>query len=163
MRFDLDAMRAEPGRPFKLSGEAEIPDLEWQGEILRLDGPVHVAATAFYQEGEVALRLRVQGRVRRTCSRCLTELMETVDHDDPLEVLPKDVEGRYLDLRPFSEAGLRLGLSPKPLCRPDCRGICSECGADLNKEAHRAGCQAETKTLDPRFSKLRDLLGGTPP
>ncbi|HAZ27402.1 TPA: hypothetical protein DCY67_02130 [Candidatus Acetothermia bacterium] len=163
MRFDLEAMRAAPGRPFQLSGEVTIPDLEWQGIALRLDVPVRVSATASYQEGEVVLRVRVQGRVRRTCARCLTELVEDLDHDDLLEVLPSEIQGPFLTLRPFIEAGLRLSVVLKPLCRPDCRGICAECGADLNRVPHRAGCQVETNRLGPGLRKLRDLLGEVPP
>jgi uncharacterized protein len=162
MRFDLEALRAEPGRPLSLSRDVELPDLEWQGETLRVLGPVRVDATAIYQEGEIVLRVSVQGRVRRSCSRCLTELVEEVREDGTPEVQPADVAGPYLELRPFIEAGLRLGLSPKPLCSPGCLGICPECGADLNRERHREGCHGQTKRLDPRFAKLRELLDEPP-
>lgn len=158
MRFDLAALRAEPGRWFTLSRDVELPELEWQGEILRVLGPVAVRATAVYQEGEIILRVSVRGRVRRACSRCLVDLVEDVAEDGTPEVHPEEVEGPYLELGPFIEAGLRLGLSPKPLCSPDCLGICPECGADLNRERHREGCHGETRRLDPRLAKLRQLL-----
>jgi len=162
MKFDLEALRAEPGRPFNLSRDVDLPDIEWQGETLRVLGPVRVAATAIYQEGEFILKVSVRGRVRRTCSRCLAEIVEDVAEDGAPVVQPADVEGRYLELRPFIEAGLRLGLSPKPLCTPDCLGICPECGADLNRERHREGCHGQTKRLDPRFAVLRQLLDEPP-
>lgn len=163
MRFDLEALRAEPGRRFSLDGEIAIPDLEWHGEMLHLEGDVRVAATAAYQEGEVVLRVAVSGRVRRTCARCLVGLVEHVEADHVLDVLPADLEGRYLELRPFVEAGLRLGLTAKPLCDPHCRGICPECGADLNEEPHRSGCSGGGRVPDPRLAKLQALLGDSPP
>ncbi|MEW6217629.1 MAG: DUF177 domain-containing protein [Candidatus Bipolaricaulota bacterium] len=162
MKFDLEALRAEPGRPFNLSRDVDLPDLEWQGETLRVLGPVRVAATAIYQEGEFILKVAVRGRVRRTCSRCLVDLVEDVAEEGAPEVHPAEVEERYLELRPFIEAGLRLGLTPKPLCTPDCLGICPECGADLNRERHREGCHGQTKRLDPRFAVLRQLLDEPP-
>lgn len=162
MRFDLAAVRAEPGRPFSVSGDVDLPELDWQGETLRVLGPVRVKATAVYQEGEITLRVSVRGRVRRACSRCLAEVVEDVAEDGTPEVHPEEVAGPYLELRPFIEAGLRLGLSPKPLCAPGCLGICPECGADLNCERHREGCHGETKRLDPRLAKLRELLDNPP-
>lgn len=162
MKFDLEALRTEPGRPFKLSRDVDLPNIEWQGETLRVLGSVHVAATAIYQEGEFILKVSVRGRVRRTCSRCLAEIVEDVAEEGAPEVHPAETEGRYLELRPFVEAGLRLGLAPKPLCTSDCLGICPECGADLNRERHREGCHGQTKRLDPRFAVLRQLLDEPP-
>ena len=40
------------------------------------------------------------------------------------------------------------------LCRPDCRGLCAQCGADLNEGS--CGCEAEA--TDPRLSALRAFL-----
>ncbi|MDD5453297.1 MAG: DUF177 domain-containing protein [Candidatus Bipolaricaulis sp.] len=162
MRFDLSALRGDPGRPFNLSQDVDLPVVEWQGESLRVLGPVHVEATAVYQEEEVLLRVSVRARVRRTCSRCLVELVENVAEDGTPEVDPDEIAGAYLELGPFIEAGLRLGLSPKPLCTPGCLGICPECGADLNRERHREGCHGQTKRLDPRLAKLRELLDEPP-
>ncbi len=162
MRFDLAALRADPGRPFSLSQDVDLPHVEWQGETLRVLGPVHVAATAICREGEIILRMSVRARVRRTCSRCLVELVEEVAEDGAPELHPDEVDGSYLELGPFIVAALRLGLSPKPLCAPGCLGICPECGADLNRERHREGCHGQTKRLDPRLAKLRELLDELP-
>ena len=42
------------------------------------------------------------------------------------------LEGDQLDLRPLVRDALLLELPLAPLCREDCRGLCAECGADLN-------------------------------
>ncbi|MBC7092545.1 DUF177 domain-containing protein [Candidatus Bipolaricaulota bacterium] len=157
MKLDLEAMRAAPGRPFAVSGEEDIPTLDWRGESLLVEGAVHADAVAFYQEERVVLRVRVQGRVHRPCSRCLVDLVEPVNYEDSLEVMPDELVGSYLELRPMIEAGMRIGLSLKPLCRPDCRGLCPTCGADLNREGHRPGCGTK-ETRDPRLAKLKELL-----
>lgn len=162
-RFDLTALRANPGRPFSLSHDVDLPRVEWRGETLRVLGPVHVEASAIYQGGEVHLRLSVRARVRRTCSRCLGEVVEEVAEDGTPELHPDEIEGPYLELDPLIEAALRVGLSPKPLCTSGCLGICPECGADLNRERHREGCHGQTKPLDPRLAPLRALLDGLPP
>ena len=46
-----------------------------------------------------------------------------------------------------------LALAMKPLCRGDCRGLCSRCGANLNEEA----CDCGTAWEDPRLALLRGL------
>ena len=53
------------------------------------------------------------------------------------------LEGDQLDLRPLVRDALLLELPLAPLCREDCRGLCAECGADLNLGPcmpSRSGC-----------------------
>jgi uncharacterized protein len=161
MRFDLDAMRAAPGKIFRVEGDENVPTLDWRGEEVKVEGPVHAEASAFYvsSENQVVLTVHVRGRVHRVCSRCLAEVVENVDKEEELEVFPDEIQGKYLELRPFIEAGMRLGLSSKPLCKPDCKGICPYCGADLNREPHRPNCNRPKTAKDPRLSVLAQLLG----
>jgi uncharacterized protein len=42
----------------------------------------------------------------------------------------------------------------KPLCRPECGGLCQGCGANLNRQE----CQCGQPTLDPRWGDLAGLL-----
>jgi len=160
MRFDLDAMRAAPGKVFHVEGDEPLTTLNWRGEEVRVEGPVHAEASAFYvgSENQVVLTVHVRGRVHRACSRCLADVVEEVDKEEELEVFPDELQGKYLELRPFIEAGIRLGLSTKPLCRPDCKGICPYCGADLNREPHRPDCARPRTARDPRFNVLATLL-----
>ena len=44
----------------------------------------------------------------------------------------------------------------KFLCRPDCKGLCSVCGKDLNEGA----CGCDTFVPDPRLAAIRDILNG---
>jgi uncharacterized protein len=47
---------------------------------------------------------------------------------------------------------LQLNIPMKPLCRPDCAGLCPTCGADLNQT--RCAC---AKSVDPRWAGLAVL------
>ncbi len=157
MRFELDVMRATPGRLFRLRGAVPVAEVDWRGEPVKLEGPVAVEARASYQNDQVFLNIRVRARAHRACSRCLRDVVEPVEFGGDMDVFPEDAEGKYLELGPFVEAAVRLGMSTKPLCRRDCRGICPECGADLNLEQHKSGCTHGTKG-DPRLKKLKVLL-----
>jgi len=46
-----------------------------------------------------------------------------------------------------------LELPNKALCREDCQGFCSNCGADLNKEK----CSCQDLKIDPRLEKLIEI------
>lgn len=98
------------------------------------------------------------------CVRCLSpfNLHFTVSFSD-LFAYPasKDVdvfyaidEGGFLDLRPIMRDESMLAVPMHALCRPDCKGLCSECGENLNEGA----CDCEGDTIDPRLAPLRALL-----
>jgi len=64
------------------------------------------------------------------------------------------------DIVPFMADGLApladlvfLALPDKILCRPDCAGLCPECGRDLNLEPH----VHEGEEVDPRWAALQQL------
>jgi len=60
----------------------------------------------------------------------------------------------WLDLTPLLREQAWVALPMKPLCRPDCKGLCPQCGANLNLES----CTCESVKIDPRLALLKDLL-----
>ena len=107
------------------------------------------------------------------CSRCLKPLTEQVDiafeeeflctvdpktgHVLPRDEVPADaflIDDRHtLDLSEAVRQYREVSLLMKPLCRPDCRGLCPVCGADLNEGA----CGHETAPTDSRWAGLAAL------
>jgi uncharacterized protein len=47
-----------------------------------------------------------------------------------------------------------LAVPMKPLCSMECRGICPECGTNLNERA----CNCRTEKIDPRLAPLKRLM-----
>jgi len=120
-------------------------------------GPVNVAL-AIARSG---LRLLVTGsvsyRAKLECAICACEY--ECDFSEPLtaEFLSCDEEpeeparrpecedegglhGDWLNLLPMVRDTIHLAVPIAPRCRPDCRGLCPQCGADLNKG--QCGCAA---------------------
>jgi uncharacterized protein len=58
-----------------------------------------------------------------------------------------------IDLGELVREQLYLALPMKPLCSDSCRGLCPQCGTNLN----RGACDCRTEWRDPRFEKLRAL------
>jgi uncharacterized protein len=80
--------------------------------------------------------------------------LEAVEH----EILESDlntqtVEGDVFDTWPLVLEQLQLNIPMKPLCRPDCPGLCPRCGADLDAGA----CSCAEPAADPRWAALLAL------
>ncbi len=100
------------------------------------------------------------------CSRCLDELTDEVvvdigelfaypasvtDETTDADELPRVLDD-YVDVEQTVRDALVLDLPLAPLCRPDCPGLCPECGerrADLPPDHGH-------ETLDPRWAALRE-------
>lgn len=105
--------------------------------------------------------------VRMICDICLDEFVrhfvenfEVVVDKGPEPEVPDEGEVIYIspkalsiDFSDFARDLLLLALPIQKRCRPDCKGLCPVCGANLNRET----CSHETKRPDPRWDKLRAL------
>ena len=61
-----------------------------------------------------------------------------------------------IDLAQVAREQAYLALPMKPLCRPDCQGLCPNCGTNRNV----APCTCENRWEDPRLAGLKTLLQG---
>ncbi|MFH5823915.1 YceD family protein [Georgenia sp. AZ-5] len=77
------------------------------------------------------------------------------DGDEEAEDVP-ELSGELLDLEPTLRDALVLSLPFQPLCRPDCPGLCPECGVRLDD----AEPGHHHEQLDPRWSALGSLFPG---
>jgi uncharacterized protein len=99
------------------------------------------------------------------CVRCLVPfvLPLIVQFDDLTFALPH-ASSKDCQYRISEDGGVEMGLALREqilldiplraLCRPDCRGLCSQCGQDLNNGT----CDCREQEGDPRLAVLRDLL-----
>ncbi|RJF42520.1 DUF177 domain-containing protein [Actinomyces sp. 2119] len=131
---------------------------------------LEVALTSV-EEGVLA-RASAELHVHGQCVRCLADLDEdrTITFDElyltPEAVLARaaqgdqeaeemlTVEGTSLDLEPALRDALALELPFRPLCRPDCPGLCPQCGERLEDLPADHGHDV----LDPRWAGLAGLL-----
>lgn len=112
--------------------DIEFVDLVYSGSLM-LDGTIEKFMNT------VTFRGRLTSRVRRTCGRCLKEIEGSVDQ--PFELV-YDVAGREeVDTLDDLREILILDHPIQFLCRPECRGLCPQCGADLNEGP--CGCPNE--------------------
>lgn len=94
------------------------------------------------------------------CVRCLGEIEDQLEIDiQELFVYPGSeateeeasrLEGDLIDLEPLLRDGVVLELPFQPLCREDCQGLCTECGANLNADPQHS----HGESVDPRWGGL---------
>jgi DUF177 domain-containing protein len=145
-----------------------------QDEDYRVAAPVELSMDVEKAGGE-AFRVsgRVKTRLELVCSRCVEPFDVPVDASFELRYLPQaenagegereiaedDLTTAYyregtLDISELLREQFQLTLPMKPLCSDDCRGLCPECGTNLN----RTTCSCAPKWEDPRLAPLRALL-----
>jgi uncharacterized protein len=64
------------------------------------------------------------------------------------------IDEGWLDLRKPLREQILLAMPMHLLCRPDCKGLCPNCGQNLNE----GPCQCSTENIDPRLAVLKKLL-----
>jgi uncharacterized protein len=164
--FPLRTLRLRPGEehrdavtiglePFDLGGERYLPvpsETLAELEIQR--------ATS----GDV-FRLRFDTRLHGPCMRCLRDAVVDIavaaveyqasDTAAPDELRTEYVVDDQLELSRWARDSIAAALPGQIVCRPDCAGLCPECGLDLNEHPHE---HSETVT-DPRWAALEALRG----
>ncbi len=110
----------------------------------------------------LALRLRFSAALVGPCMRCLGPAAPAFEVDVREVNQPgggEELQSPYLDdadvldLAAWARDSYVLALPQQLLCRPDCAGLCPQCGADLNADpAH-----AHEREPDPRWAALREL------
>jgi uncharacterized protein len=158
LRLFVSDLLHQPGRSRPVQLEARV---DWALESSRVDPATPLRADLVLEgtSGGVIARGRVAVMARHTCRRCLTEWSEAVEVEI-FEMLGRDPDAEYrlageeADLEmPLRDAVL-LALPLRPLCRPDCLGLCGVCGADLNT----GSCPGHGEAPAPPFTVLGDLL-----
>ncbi len=141
---------------------------DFSGELL--DGvcpfvtPVIVKGSIVNRAGIVTMEATASCTMQYICDRCAApaekRLCVPMAHTLVAELNCEDDADAYivvpdgkLDLAQLTWEDLLLFLPSKLLCRDDCKGICPQCGKNLNEGT----CECK-KEIDPRFAALLDLL-----
>jgi uncharacterized protein len=143
------------------------------GDPFRIVSPLTMSFDVDRQE---AGRYRVAGHLTAelelTCSRCLEPFTLPVATEFDLRYVPRvenagegereveedDLSTAFydhdeIDLSQLIMEQFQLALPMKPLCNDACKGLCPQCGTNLNTGA----CDCSQKWEDPRFAALRAM------
>ena len=161
LSFDIGSLQSHAAA---VDGELAPDDAIWQEGDSRPAGPVRVTGRlSAAGPGRYYFSGHVVGTVDAECRRCLTDVSERVaveshlifaeadvEDSDDADVFVLDPGARSLDLRPAIREEWLLAAPAFVVCREDCRGLCPQCGADLNEDPEHAHA-----TTDARWDTLK--------
>jgi len=124
------------------------------------DSPVCGEVDLLRTDRGILVRGTLETKVAAVCSRCLTSFDQSLTINIEEEYLVKVeggaftiTEGKEIDLTEAVRQYSLLTFPMKPLCRPDCAGLCPWCGHNLNL----GSCGCPSSGLDSRFAQLARL------
>ena len=141
----------------------------WNGDTIAYAGPVAFSGTYMLADETVIVRGVASADIASNCARCAGPAMTHVEAeleeayvrdtgDERMQDLDEDqytYSGHVLELDDAVRTALLLELPSRVLCKEDCKGLCSQCGADLN--INECSCQKDLIRKNP-FSALASLL-----
>lgn len=145
-------------------------ELVLAGEGARLSGPCELSLQATRADNRVELIGKISTAVEFECDRCLTRLELPVGESfDLLYIPPLGIENEHelgeddlslgfyqdgvIDVDDIAREQIELALPMARLCAEDCRGLCPECGANLN----HGECDCSKDRIDDRWTALKEL------
>ena len=177
------ALPAIPARGARIAIAAGADRLRFRGAAFAVDGVVRLDGRIERMERDgFRLRAGLGGSVTLECGRCLAEFAFGLDEPLDLAYLPAEAasaagndqgldsgdmnvsfhDGDRLDLAVTLWEQIHLALPAKPLCRPECLGLCPQCGADRN-EADACACVADAPRSGlAALADLADFSGRAP-
>ncbi|MCM8779765.1 MAG: DUF177 domain-containing protein [Candidatus Omnitrophica bacterium] len=108
-------------------------DLDLDTQIIAFDNPLSLRAFVRRITNAVNVDVEVSGKMKLVCGRCLETFTSRLQRKFKLNYIVEKNQ-QFIDLDPDIREELILNYPLNPLCRPDCKGLCYKCGANLNKE-----------------------------
>lgn len=149
------------GRPGERRHDRGEVDLDIRVAESRVEGPAQVEVTLEGVADGVLARFDVAATVHLACTRCLREWEEPL-HVSAVQLFGETPDEDGYALEPDGSIDLTgpvrdevaLGVPLRPLCRPDCAGLCPTCGTDLNEDP----CDGHDEPSGSPFDALKGLF-----
>jgi uncharacterized protein len=165
-RHPLHLLRLNARELLRLPNTTRTVDVELPAEAFDIDderitGDIEIHLTAVSNIDGIVVTGSISLPWQAPCRRCLTDAsgvrtvpVEEVYQEHPLDAEAFEIEGDQIDLAPAVREYVLIEVPDDPLCRPDCAGICPECGTDRNQSA----CACDMIVVDERWAALDGLV-----
>ena len=167
----VDVTEIEGGsRAFEFTLSSDDPLFDEQR--FRLTSDVSVTGEAVGHIAQIDVSGSIRGEAEVDCTRCLAPVPWPIDIDFKVGFIPPEhftsktehevaaedldvdiLEDNQIDLAKVVREQILLNLPEQKFCRPDCKGLCLQCGADLNL----LDCKCSEDETDPRWAALKNL------
>ena len=164
MLLGLSQIIDRPGASVPFSVSVDLSDLCY-GVSYPVSEPVLAEGNVRNTAGVLVMQGSIATTIHGICDRCASEFHRKVEFPIDVVLVTKleseenedewvfPLEGDSADLDDIVRTVFVLNLDSKLLCKEDCKGLCPQCGKNLN--GGPCNCRKE---LDPRFAALKQLL-----
>ena len=161
MLLDLRSVFETEGSKKEFSEELDEREYELFGTKPFVER-ISVRGEVTNRAGVVTLSVQVSFPLRVACDRCLEEFTRQYDYTFTHTLVRQlqdewqdyiQVEDGVLNLEELILSDILLELPTKLLCKEDCKGLCPQCGCNLNHQS----CDCNKAYHDPRWDVLNTL------
>jgi uncharacterized protein len=166
MKVNLSNLINGSDYQIELDDTFEINEIKTEGNHIKFNKPVEVNGGIFNTDDGIYLQAKVSFEYTTSRARCLKNITKNEDamldykivYENDQENSSEDElileKGNILNLNEPIISSILLSLPMKTICDNECKGICPQCGKDLNK----GDCNCEDDNIDPRLAKLKRLM-----
>ncbi len=168
MIIDLSSILDKTKDHLHLKGVIDLDSLDLGGRNIEIVGPIKYEGKIYRLNSQIAIDVDILYSYKENCHRCLkptTNKVKTVLSGRLVKGKEEDEEDQgldelfyyqndALDIDEYIYNQVVFSLPMKSLCSPNCKGLCSVCGVDLNY----IKCDCDRENIDPRLEKLRNFF-----
>jgi len=172
LRINVEDILKEVGASKSFQGDITLKDIKWQGESLRFRKPLLVTGSITNTGSILILNTNIRGTVILQCVLCLEDyehnldfsfdarlVRSSSDNTDNMDVDAFIFKGYEINLHDIIWEFLLLEIPIRKICKENCKGLCPECGINLNKQTCQCNNSVENDyehTFDERLQILKD-------
>ncbi len=151
-----------------VEGNVTLGQIEYRGNTFKFFEPLKVEGTISNNDTTIILDADVHTEFITECARCMEDAAANMDfhieesfiRDDDEENADEDVRtysGHSLEIDAIIAENFLMNVETGYLCRPDCKGLCPNCGKNLNE----GECNCADSQIDPRWAGLLDIMNNS--
>jgi len=121
-----------------LEEEIKPVELDLETELIKFRSNLKVRAFVSRAINAIIVELDMQALLSAPCSRCLAEFQWQFNKNTRMSYT-FDSDTTFIDLNPDIREEVMLDYPIKPLCGPECKGLCVKCGKNKNEGGCNCG------------------------
>lgn len=163
--IDLNSFLKSGNITYSINKELNLTDKEFIKQN-KLSDKVMFIGTFFKTDKNIVLNAEIEFEYEEICARCLKKCINTIrtqlnanvlfntndyEETEEINIIAKE---DTVNLEDAIKQAIYPSIPMKTLCKEDCKGICANCGIDLNTNT----CECNNNSIDPRLEELKKLL-----
>lgn len=119
----------------------------------RFSGEIKIVGKVLNDEENLKIRGKIFCQKEFTCDRCLSDAKENQVHEFDEELDGAEVIDGFIDITELVRDVMIASQPIQNLCEIDCKGLCPNCGKNLNE----GDCGCDRFIPDPRLAILQNF------